>query len=61
MSLLLWVVDELRNIYLQLLLNTKGHTLREPVLGIPVELWVLNCKLDIHKHLSLFAASGVNS
>jgi hypothetical protein len=60
-SLLLWVVDELRNIYLQLLLNTKGHTLREPVLGIPVELWVLNCKLDIHKHLSLFATSGVNS
>ena len=60
MSLLLWVVDELRNIYLQLLLNSQGHTLREPVLGIPVELLVLDCKLDVYSHLSLFASSGVN-
>lgn len=48
MSLLLWVVDKLRNIDFKLLLNTQGHTLGEPVLGIPVELWVLDGKLNIY-------------
>ena len=47
-SLLLWVVDELRNIDFKLLLNTQSHTLGEPVLGIPVELWVLDGKLNIY-------------
>jgi hypothetical protein len=47
-SLLLWVVDELRNIDFQLLLNTQVHSLGEPILGIPVDFWVLNGKLDIY-------------